>query len=495
MRQVLHRELPGFEHHLVHNQSWMELIERFPPFSIAHTGALLGPDTDAAMRRRALALAPTRMLAFDERGDHFHLQPSSPLASALFWNGWPVDRIHWRPWHDDTEHFEEVRHLRGEIDRPGKLRVAILSPYVPWPLTHGGAVRIYSLLKEASTESNVHLFAFTEEGDEGASLEPLLAVCSSLTLVRKPRVRRWRWASWNPVETIEYETPAMRGAWAKASADLRQVEFTQLASYAGEVLVEHDVTMDLAQQEAARTGSLEAAWNHWRWKQFETRAWRRFSAIAVMSERDRKQVAHANVVVLPNGVDLQRFACGEEVLGEKPRLLFVGSFRHFPNALAYRFLAEEFWPEFRKLWPDAELEVVSGPHPDRYYPFGAVPCPDGILLRGFVERVEACYRQANLVLIPTPVSAGTNIKALEAMAASRAIVSTPSGIHGIGLVPGESVSVASGARDFVAACDRLLQSSEARSRQATAARQLAERDFGWDSIAQKQLQLWKRLAK
>ncbi len=385
--------------------------------------------------------------------------------------------------------------MEGRAERPGKLRVGVLSPYVPWPLSHGGAVRIYSLLQEASAECNVSLYAFAEETDEGAELGPLLGVCSELILVRKPRVRRWRWCSVAPVEVMEYETPAMRSAWAEAEVDVRQVEFTQLASYPGDVLVEHDVTMDLAAQEARRSGTLEAAWNHWRWRRFETRAWKRFSSVVAMSERDRLQIDHASIYVLPNGVDLERFACGPERDGGAPRLLFVGSFRHFPNALAYRFLAEEFWPEFRKRWPDAEMEVVSGPRAESYYPFGALPRPDGVLLRGFVERVEDSYANANLVLIATPVSAGTNIKALEAMAAGRAMVSTPSGVHGLGLVDGESVLVAEGVNGFVEACDGLLCAPEVRARQAAKAREIAEARYSWQGIAAEQVKLWKRLAK
>lgn len=495
MRAELARLLPGYQHHLVQDESWMELLERFPPLTIAHTAALLGPDTNAAARWRALALAPTRMLAFDERGDHFHLHPRRPLASMLFWHGWPVDRIHWRPWRDDTRHYEEVLEFSGHAQRPGKLRVAILSPYLPWPLAHGGAVRIYSLLREASRECNVHLFAFREEADAVEGLEPLLEVCSHLTLVRKPRVRRWRWASGLPVECWEHETPAMRQAWEQAEAELRQVEFTQLAAYAGDVLVEHDVTLDLASQEAARSGTLAAAWEAWRWRRFETRAWARYAAVAVMSPRDRAQVTHRDVVVLPNGVDLQRFTPSPEEPAEPPRLLFVGSFRHYPNALAYRFLVEEFWPALRRVWPTAVLEVVSGPDPERYYPFGPVPCPAGVHVRGFVPHVEELYRQAHLVLIPTPVSAGTNIKALEAMAAGRAIVSTPSGVHGLGLEHGESVWVAEGAEAFVAACDALLRAPDRRAAQAAAARRLAEERYSWTSIAAAQVQLWKRLAK
>jgi glycosyltransferase involved in cell wall biosynthesis len=495
MREDLRRELPEFEHHLVRDESWMELVERFPPFSIAHTAALLGPETDAAMRLRALALAPTRMLAYGLRGDRFHLSWRSPLASLLFWNGAPVDRVHWRPWKDDTVHYGEVRRIVGKAERPGKLRVGVLSPYVPWPLSHGGAVRIYSLLREASVDCNVALHAFAEESDEGVDWGPLLEVCSELILVRKPRVRRWWWCSFLPVEAIENESPAMRDAWAKAEVDVRQVEFTQLASYAGDVLVEHDVTMDLAAQEARRSGTLAAAWSHWRWERFETGAWKRFASVVAMSERDRAQIDHAAVTVLANGVDLERFACGPEAMAARPRLLFVGSFRHFPNALAYRFLAEEFWPELRKRWPEAELEVVSGPRAESYYPFGAIPRPDGLVLRGFVERVEDCYASANLVLIATPVSAGTNIKALEAMAAGRAIVSTPSGVHGLGLVHGESVLVAEGVKGFVEACDGLLCAPELRARQAAKARQVAEARYSWRGIAAEQVKLWKRLAK
>ena len=40
-------------------------------------------------------------------------------------------------------------------------------------------------------------------------------------------------------------------------------------------------------------------------------------------------------VVVENGVDLARFRQEPEREGE--RLLFIGSFRHFPNIEAYRF--------------------------------------------------------------------------------------------------------------------------------------------------------------
>ena len=49
---------------------------------------------------------------------------------------------------------------------------------------------------------------------------------------------------------------------------------------------------------------------------------------------------------------------------------------------------------------------------------------------GFVADVRPLYVEANLVMVPTTVSAGTNVKVLEAMAMQRAVVSTTSGCAG-----------------------------------------------------------------
>ncbi len=55
-----------------------------------------------------------------------------------------------------------------------------------------------------------------------------------------------------------------------------------------------------------------------------------------MSKKDVEMLGPAvPSVVIENGVDLARFRAEPEVPGQ--RLLFIGSFRHFPNIEAYRF--------------------------------------------------------------------------------------------------------------------------------------------------------------
>ena len=80
--------------------------------------------------------------------------------------------------------------------------------------------------------------------------------------------------------------------------------------------------------------------------------------------------------------------------------------------------------------------MVAGPDPLTFWRaatgHGRPATDDGIRLLEFVRDVRPLYEEANLVLVPTLVSAGTNVKVLEAMAMERAVVSTSSGCAGLG---------------------------------------------------------------
>ena len=102
------------------------------------------------------------------------------------------------------------------------------------------------------------------------------------------------------------------------------------------------------------------------------------SRVVVMSDKDAALLGAPHAVVIPNGVDLDRFQPQPETAGS--RILFIGSFRHFPNIVAFRFLVEEVWPLVIREVPNATATVIAGPDPQRYWA-GAVP--DGIELHGW----------------------------------------------------------------------------------------------------------------
>ena len=59
-----------------------------------------------------------------------------------------------------------------------------------------------------------------------------------------------------------------------------------------------------------------------------------------MSDKDAALLGNApNLRVIPNGVDLKSFQAQPETPGH--RILFIGSFRHFPNVAAFRWFLEQ----------------------------------------------------------------------------------------------------------------------------------------------------------
>jgi ribosomal-protein-alanine acetyltransferase len=107
--------------------------------------------------------------------------------------------------------------------------------------------------------------------------------------------------------------------------------------------------------------------------------------------------------------------------------------------------------------------------------------------------VRPLYVDANLVVVPTLVSAGTNVKVLEAMAMERAVVSTTSGCAGLGMEHGRSVWIADDPAGFAEGVARLISDGALRKRVAQEARLLAERNFDWRSLGEKQQALWEEL--
>ena len=162
---------------------------------------------------------------------------------------------------------------------------------------------------------------------------------------------------------------------------------------------------------------------------------------------------------------------------------------------AFRFFTEKVWPLLREKFPQMTLTVVCGADPLIYWrAFAGTPEPPAdprIQLLGFVADVRPLYVEANLVIVPTTVSAGTNVKVLEAMAMQRAVVSTTSGCAGLGLLHGHSVWVADTPEAFAAGIATLIGDPERRAQIAQAAYGHARRNFDWSALGEKQREIMR----
>jgi glycosyltransferase involved in cell wall biosynthesis len=384
--------------------------------------------------------------------------------------------------------------------------VVVATPYLPFPLAHGGAVRMYNLMRRAAQDFDPVLVSFA--GQPGQVPAELLEICCEVVIVQRSGSHLLP-SSDRPDVVEEFDSPAFHAALRqtvrKWKPGVVQLEFTQLAQYTADcapaktILVEHDVTLDLYQQLLAQGDDWELRHQLERWIPFEIAAWSIVDRVVTMSEKDRglalrEGVSASRAMTLPNGVDLERFQpCGDSA---EPRLLFIGSFAHLPNVLAVDFFLREVWPKIQPL--GVTFHIIAGARPeyylDRYQDRARIDLDQpGVEVEPFVVDVRPAYRRAAIVVAPLLASAGTNIKIMEAMAMGKAIVSTPAGINGLDLQAGRDLIVAGTGAEMAAAIRDLLDNPAKRQGIERQARLTVERRFDWDVIAGQQKSMYEEL--
>ncbi len=381
-----------------------------------------------------------------------------------------------------------------------RLRVLIVSPFLPYPLSHGGAVRMFNLCRELSDRVDFTLIAMREANDvvDYATLHEVFREVHVVDKDERPKHDKRL-----PTQVSASESRSLRALIEqlaqKVLPDLIQFEYTHFAGFrecapgVPAILVEHDLTFSLYRQLAEANPSA-AAWREYqRWLGFERKWLGAYEGIWTVSDADRAcamfegRRSADRTFAIANGVDIDRYRPCEAV-SEAPEVFYVGSFRHLPNIIGFEKLRQEIMPRVWAKTPNARLCAVAGPEHERYWRhFGRKDDLRGldprIEVHGFVEDLRPLYARASVVAVPLEVSAGTNIKVLEAMACGKAIVTTPVGCAGLGLQDEYHAAIREEWGEFADAICEILSESELRHGLGVRARRAAENHFGWTAIA------------
>lgn len=224
-----------------------------------------------------------------------------------------------------------------------------------------------------------------------------------------------------------------------------------------------------------------------RWARFQPQAWRRFDLVQVFSQRDAEQVAELapdvapRVRVDPFGLVLPEPADpGREQAGT---ILFVGAFHHPPNRDAAIWLAREILPAVLARHPGARLRIVgSGPTPEVRVLAGA-----NVEVIADSPSVLPHLEEAAVVMAPVRTGGGMRMKVLQAMAAGKAVVTTPRGTEGYsGFGEEPPLAVGESAAEIAAATAELLGDDERRRQLGARAREFAERHHSPEAWAARQ---------
>lgn len=381
------------------------------------------------------------------------------------------------------------------------VEILVVSPYVPYPPSFGGAARVYHLTSGLAREHRVSLLCYGSAA-ERENAAPLAARSIEVQTVPPPPGARWRrlYQARSLVGRAFYYyysysramTRALHATLARRRFDVVQIEFSEMAYHPVppgpiRILDEHNVEFLLldrvARQERTPLRRLYGRVNARKFRPDELAACRRMDAVLTTSEKDQSVLRAEGIDiplrVIPNGVDVEFFT-PERAPVQRPRLVFTGAINYVPNTDAVVHFCRDILPAVRTAVPDVSFAIVGREPPARVRRLAG----PSVLVTGTVPDVRPWMREAAVFVVPLRSGSGTRLKILEALASGCAVVSTSIGCEGLDVTHGEDIVIADTPAEFAEAVVSCLRHPELRARLGERGRALVERQYRWDAIGQ-----------
>jgi glycosyltransferase involved in cell wall biosynthesis len=192
-----------------------------------------------------------------------------------------------------------------------------------------------------------------------------------------------------------------------------------------------------------------------------------FGASLFCSQNDKTEITCRhncnNSFVVPNiyeNDDFTKFHFGDGFENTNV-LLFVGTLSYQPNKDGITWFIKSIFSHFKKLHPDATL-LVAGRNPsDEIKNLCAMR--NDIKLYSNVSDVKEYYKKCKAAIVPILSGGGTRIKILEAAAANRPVLSTPTGADGLDFKAEHDLLLFQNADEFCIQYSKLLSGENYQS--------------------------------
>ena len=336
----------------------------------------------------------------------------------------------------------------------GRPRVLVVFPFRIYPPTHGGAVRIFNLLKSLRQSADVYLLVLSDAVEDAAQRAGLEAVCEKVFFHPWQR-RHWpdRWHLL-PKGAQLFNQPLLaeriESLVEAHGIDIVQFDYSELGvlkrTYrrARSSLVEHDIAFRSAARRRktgiyrryadADADAFGGGFYDWmRLLRHEVLSCREVALVQTMSLDDslflQRYLPRSTPppIVVPNGVAVDDFEASTDST-KRQGVLFVGSFPHLPNRDALEFFLERIWPLIRERRPDERLTIVGSAPSKDILALDADPAIDVV---GEVADIRPEYWRHRVLVVPLRAGSGTRLKILEGFAAGIPVVTTSIGAEGI----------------------------------------------------------------
>ncbi len=386
------------------------------------------------------------------------------------------------------------------------MKILFLSPTVPFPLTDGGRIRVFNLLKQIAEKNDVTLLALETQATDAEGVAELQRLGIQVHLVpNAPTLPRVSFGTLlkaffnrQPITVARYDVPAYRQKFRELitaqTFDLVHYEMFHTAQFQTEtdlpsVLSQQNVDSAIWQRLCSETTNPFYKFVYWTqqlaFQRYERVLSPKFDAVTCTSDIDaavfQQHCVEDAIEIIPNGVDITHYL-PDYSTEASAHLIYIGSMDWYPNEDAVGFFADEVLPRIQEKVSDVAFSIVGGNPSARVQKLAE---RQGVVVTGRVPEIKPYFAEATVFVVPLRIGSGTRLKILEALAMGKAIVSTTVGAEGLDLKDGEEIFIADDPTVFADAVIRLLTDSELRRRMGENGRARVEQDYDWRSIGEK----------
>jgi len=374
-------------------------------------------------------------------------------------------------------------------------KILIISPYFPFPARDGGKVRLYNLIKHLSQKNEVYLLAYIEPNADKNCVELAKEFCTDVFPVLREEDKRIIKDD-IPRSVSFFYTQAMINELQKVldvvKPDVVQLDFLIMTQYVKHIknvpvfYTEHDMGL-LDFNQSFHDRDLNDTERFFEWKKlisYEKHILDYFCSVMVLTDRDKTLIENLNnnvkATIIPTGVDTEFYKpniCSDE----EKNLIFVGHYRHFPNADAIIYFVKNIYPKIIQKIPNIKLYIVGSGVTKSVENLQT----ENIIITGEVEDIRKYLRQPNIFVAPVRLGGGIKGKVLEAMAMGVPVVATKEAVSGIDYANNNFALVSDDIDIFADNVVKLLKDESLYKELSVNSRKIVEEYYNWKNIADK----------
>jgi glycosyltransferase involved in cell wall biosynthesis len=379
-----------------------------------------------------------------------------------------------------------------------RLNMLLIAPFFPYPLTSGGAIRVWNFIRAFGRHHDLTLISFYPIYMETIAL---------------PEVRRYLKSAYavshgeHPVPGMEAVTALVHERFSVDIVDIVrhiptrmfdaaaffQIHMSAYLAYIDTpylMLDEQNIESDLAKQVASKavegpsvTENFQRASDADGLDAYERRLWRHFNIVSAVSQADKAVIEQRSgrsphdTLLIDNGTDYTRMT--PRARPDTDTVLFLGTLNYYPNIDAVFYFASEILPYLRRRHPTVKVLIAGRtPREDvidvcRQHAMTLIDSPDS---------VPPVMWQSSATIVPLRYGGGTRLKILDSMALGVPVVSTTLGAAGLRGADGEHLLIRDDPLAFADAVHDVLSQRELWQKLSRSGRRLTVEHYNWDRL-------------